>query len=89
MPTVWDNLFTILIFAIPFLILQVFFSTRKKLIWGIIVPVLWSAFGVWHIISNYRQQSQNIKELIIFYIIGNLILIGILVLVRYIKGRYK
>lgn len=85
MPTIWDDLLIIFIFVMPFLILQIFLSTRKKLFWGIIVPVLWTGFGIWTIIRNYMDQSRHIKELIIFYLIGDLIFVGILVIFKYRK----
>lgn len=87
MPTVWDDLLIILIFSLPFMFLQVLLSTRKKLILGFIVPVLWTALGVWSIISNYKGGSSYIRELIIFFLIGDLIFIGVLGLMRWLRMK--
>lgn len=89
MPTVWDDLLIIFMFLIPFLLIHIFFSTRKKLFWGFIIPVLWTAFGVWITINNHKQESDHIIELIFFYLIGDLIFIGMLLLFKYLKKRKK
>lgn len=87
MPTIWDDLLIIFLFLIPFLLMQIFLSTRRKLIWGFIIPVLWTAFGIWMASSNYRHESSHIIELVFFYLLGNLIFIGMLILFRYLKKR--
>lgn len=87
MPTIWDDLLIIALFLVPFLLIQIFLSTRKKLFWGFVIPVLWTALGVWMVISNYRNDSSYIMELIVFYLTGNLLFIGLLLLFRHLKRR--
>lgn len=87
MPTVWEDLAIISIFVIPFLILHVFLSARRKMIWGFIVPTLWTAFGVWTIITCYMQESQNIKELIFFFLLGDFVYIFILLLIKHLRKK--
>jgi ABC-type nickel/cobalt efflux system permease component RcnA len=72
---------------VPFLLIQIFLSTRRRLFWGFVIPALWTVFGVWMTISNYRNKSSNIMELVIFYILGNVIFIGLLMLFRYLRRR--
>ncbi|NLO08579.1 MAG: hypothetical protein GX129_01755 [Clostridiales bacterium] len=83
----WNDLLIIFLFLLPFLLIQIFLSTRRKLFWGFIIPVLWTAFGIWITISNYKHESSYILELVFFYLIGNLIFIGMLILFRYLKRR--
>ncbi len=85
MPTIWDNISIILIFIMPFFVLQILLSTRRKWFWSLIVPVLWTGLGVWTTVKNYMNQSRHIRELIVFYLIGDLIFAGIPVLLRYRK----
>jgi len=87
MPTVWSDLLIVFLFFLPFLLMQIFLSTRRRLFWGFIVPVLWSALGVWMTITNYRHESSYILELVFFYLIGDLLFIGLLILIRYLKRR--
>lgn len=87
MPTFWDDLLIILIFSLPFLLLQLLMSTRKKMSLGLIVPTLWTALGIWTLINNYKDGSSYIKELIFFFIIGDIILIGILALMNWLKMK--
>ena len=87
MPTILGDLLIILLFIVPFLLIQILLSTRRRLFWGFIIPVLWTAFGVWMIISNYKHGSSFIPELIIFYLIGDMVLIGMLILFKYLKRR--
>lgn len=85
MPTLWDNFLVIFIFTMPFLILQIIMSTRKKWFWGLTVPALWTGLGVWISVKNYMNHSRYIKELIIFYLIGDMLLVVIMILIRYRK----
>lgn len=87
MPKIWEDLLIILLFLIPFLLMQIFFSTRRRLFWGFIIPILWTSLGVWMTISNYKHESSYILELVIFYLIGSFLLIGMLILIRYLKRR--
>jgi hypothetical protein len=87
MPVIWVDLLTIFLFLIPFLLIHIFFSTRKRFFWGLVVPVLWTAFGVWMTISNYKHESIYIMELIFFYLIGDIIFIGLLLIIRYMKKK--
>ncbi len=89
MPTIWDDLLIILVLLIPFLLIQVFLSSRRRLFWGFIAPALWSVLGVWMIISNHKNDSTYITELIIFYLAGDLIFVGILLLIRYFKRKKR
>ncbi|NLP17315.1 MAG: hypothetical protein GX379_09835 [Clostridiales bacterium] len=87
MPTIWDDLLIIMIFLVPFLLIQIFLSIRKRIIWGFVIPILWTVLGVWMIISNRRNESSHIPELILFYLIGDLIFIGILFLIKHLRKR--
>lgn len=87
MPTFWDDLLIIFIFSLPFLLLQLLLSTRKKIFLGFIVPILWTALGIWTIINNYKDGNSYIKELIFFFLIGDIILIGILALMKRLKVK--
>lgn len=85
MPTVWDDLLVVLIFTVPFLMLQALLSARKKLLWGFIIPILWTALGAWVAIKS--SESGHMSEMILFFLATDIILFGILVLVRYLKRK--
>jgi hypothetical protein len=87
MPTFWDDLLIICLFLIPFLLIQIFFATRRRLLWGFVIPLLWTALGAWMVVNSYKKDSSNILELIFFYLTGDLLLTGILILFRYLKRR--
>ncbi|MDF2539499.1 MAG: hypothetical protein K0S76_2520 [Herbinix sp.] len=90
MPGSMSDLIAILfITVIPavFVLLQIFFSWKKKLILSFILPVLWTALGIWMVSTIYYMGEGFSSELVIFFVCGNLILIGITVIVRNIKKK--
>jgi hypothetical protein len=87
----YDTMVVLYFTVVPllFLSLQVLFSTRKKLIWGFIVPVIWSALGAFILIRGYREDKSISYELLIVFLAGDFILLGLLALCRYLKRRGK
>lgn len=85
----YDMVVTLYFTVVPvlFISLQILLSTRKKLIWGFVVPVIWSALGAWILIKGYLDDKQLSYEMLIVFLVGDILLVGLLVLCRYIMGR--
>lgn len=75
--------------AVPaiFIILQAILSTRRKMIWGFILPALWTIMGLWMLIRNYKTGSLFALELMLFFLAGDVILFGVMALIRYLKQK--
>lgn len=69
------------------ILLQVLFSRRKRPAWGFIVPALWTALGIWILVSGQKNDSQYSLELCIFFLGGDAILLCVMALTRYLKGK--
>lgn len=69
------------VFTLLLIGLHIFFATRKRLAWGFIIPFLWSALGIWILFVRYSD------EVLIYFMAGDLILFGILALIRNIKKK--
>ncbi|HWT74923.1 MAG TPA: hypothetical protein VN258_09430 [Mobilitalea sp.] len=70
------NVITILLLtAVPFLLLllHIFLSTRKSILWSIPAPVLWTALGIWIMAVVYKDLGFN-EELLIFFLAGDAIM---------------
>jgi uncharacterized membrane protein len=78
--------FTVL--PVILILLQILLSSRKKIVWGFVVPLLWTALGIW-MIAGRQDKSSFTAELVLFFAAGDIILIGIMLLVRYLKKRHK
>ena len=90
MPESFYDMVVILYFTVVpviFISLQILLSTRKKLIWGFVVPVIWSALGAWILIKGYLDDKQLSYEMLIVFLVGDILLVGLLVLSRYLMGR--
>lgn len=85
----YNTIVILLLTVVPFmlLLLHTFLATRKRVAWGLVVPVIWTALGLWMIISGYQQDRGFSWELIIFFLGGDLILFGIWSLIRYMKRK--
>ncbi len=85
----YDTVVIICFTVVPvlFLSLQVLLSTRRKLQWGFIIPVIWSALGAWILIKGYLADRQLSYEMLIVFLVGDIILFALLVLCRYLKRR--
>ncbi len=70
-----------------FLSLQIWLSLRRKLLWGFLVPAIWSALGTWILIKGYQEDKTISYELLIVFLVGDLLLLGLLALCRYLKKR--
>lgn len=77
--------FTVL--PITLILLQIFLSSRKKTVLGFVLPLLWTALGIWIISAGRKDTSSFTTELLIFFAAGDIILIGIMLLVKYLKKR--
>lgn len=90
MPESFYDMMVVLYFTVVpvlFISLQILLSTRKKLLWGFIVPVIWSVLGAWILIKGYLADKQLSYELLIVFLAGDILLYGILILCRYLKGK--
>lgn len=90
MPESFYDMMVVLYFTVVpvlFISLQILLSTRKRLIWGFIAPVIWSALGAWILIKEYLADKRLSYELLLVFLAGDLLLFGLLALCRYIKGR--
>ncbi len=85
----YDQMVIVYFTLVPalFLSFQVFLSTRRRLLWGAIVPLIWSALGAWILIKGYLEDKQLSYELLIVFLVGDFFLLGLLVLCRYLKSR--
>jgi hypothetical protein len=72
-----------------FILIHIFLSLKVKLIWSLIMPFLWAILGIWMIATIYYLGEGLSSELIIFFTWGEVIFIGITVLIRYLKKRKK
>lgn len=92
MPESFYDTIVILFFTVVpiiLLLIQVLLSTRRKPVWGLVVPLLWTLLGTWVILSGYFQGRGFSGELFIVFFLGDLILTGVMVLMRYIKKKRK
>lgn len=89
MDPIFNVIVILLMVVIPlvFLLLQVFLTSRKKLILSIIIPILWTLLGAWIIITRYVKDDVLSSSMCIFFIGGDIILIGLTFLVRYLKRK--
>ncbi|MBH1940729.1 hypothetical protein I5677_07500 [Mobilitalea sibirica] len=79
---------TFTLVPITMILLQIFLAKRKKLVWGFVVPVLWSVIGAtWIIKSNQKEDAKYLFGLFLLFIIGDLVLLGILALMRQLKKK--
>ncbi|MHB8131739.1 MAG: hypothetical protein ACYDEX_22410 [Mobilitalea sp.] len=69
------------------LLLQAFLSARKRILWSALVPTLWTALGAWMVIAGYYGGRGISGELIIFFLAGDLLLIGITAFIRNWKKK--
>jgi hypothetical protein len=76
---------TALFFGIPIglFLLHLYLSFRKKALWGLIAPTIWTLLSIW-IIS--RSETYTL-EMIIFCIAIDAFLFSIWGISRYIKNR--
>jgi uncharacterized membrane protein YeaQ/YmgE (transglycosylase-associated protein family) len=92
MPESFYDMVVVLFFTVVPVVLigaQVIMSTRKKYIWGFIVPILWSALGAWILIKGYLDDKHFSFEMLIVFLIGDAVLLGILALFRYLRRRKR
>lgn len=90
MPESFYDTVVILYFTVVpvlFLSLQVLLSTRSKLLWGFIVPMIWSALGAWILMKGYLADRQLSYEMLIVFLVGDIILLALLALCRYLRRR--
>jgi hypothetical protein len=89
--TFYDTIVVLFFTVVPlvFLFLHTFLSTRKRLVWSLIVPTLWTALGMWMMVAGYVQDRNFSWELLIFFLVGDLLLIGIAAIVSSRKKRKK
>ncbi len=85
----YDTIVILFYTVVPLILilLQVFFSTRRKRIWGFIIPVLWTTMGIWMALRNKEAGSIFTLEMILFFLAGDVILFGIMAFVRYLKNK--
>lgn len=83
----YDMIVVLFFTAVPvtLILIQLFLAGRKKLIWGFIVPILWTSLGAWMIIRNHNEGSLFSFELVGFFLLGDGLLLGLLALVRVLK----
>lgn len=81
----YDAIAMICIVVVPVLLilLHIFLSSRKKLFWGFIIPVIWLICGIYMVIKAVSFPV----ELGIFFGIIFLILIAILCSIRICKKK--
>ncbi len=92
MPESFYDMVVVLFFTVVPVVLigaQIFMSTRKKLLWGFVVPFLWSALGTWILIRGYLSDKQFSFEMLIVFLVGDAVLFGILALFNHRKRRKK
>lgn len=79
----YDIITILLLTVVPLLLLllHIFLSTRKRLIWSLLVPVLWTSLGAWMIIAGYEDFGFS-RELFVFYLLGDVILFVGTLLIR-------
>ncbi len=90
MPESFYDMVVVLFFTVVpvvLLSLQTLLSTRKRYVWGFIVPILWSALGVWILIRGYMEDKEFSYEMLIVFLAGDVILFGVMALCRYLKGK--
>lgn len=67
--------------------LQILLSTRKHLGFGFIIPILWGLLGLSMILNNREDGSIFTSEMILFFVLGEIVLFGVLFLCKYIQKR--
>lgn len=90
MPEKFYDIVVILFFSvIPLIliVLQCVLSLRRKLVYGFIIPALWSTLGAWMLIAGRGDEVQFGFELFLFFLGGDVILFGILALIKYRKRQ--
>ena len=90
MPEKYFDLITILLLTVLpliLLLLHMYLSARRAVIYSFLVPMLWTALGVWMIVASYEDFGFG-TELFIFYLAGDLILLLESVFIRR-KLRFK
>jgi uncharacterized membrane protein YeaQ/YmgE (transglycosylase-associated protein family) len=88
----WNDTIAVLFFTIiplVFLLLQGFMSLKKQMIWGFLVPILWSLSGAWIESSIYRRESRISIVILITFVIGDIILFTIFSLIRFLRKNKK
>lgn len=75
------------VIPLVFLLLQVVLSSRKKVILSAIIPALWTLLGAWVVITRFVRDDVFSSSMCIFFVGGDIILIGITILVRYLKRK--
>ncbi|HKL98516.1 MAG TPA: hypothetical protein VJZ06_01255 [Mobilitalea sp.] len=87
----YDSVVIIAFTVVPItlILLQILLSTRKKLILGFIVPLLWTVLGAWILIRGYMEDKDFSFEMLIVFIVGDFILLAILALFKYLKEKKK
>jgi hypothetical protein len=92
MPESFYDMVVVLFFTVVPVVLigaQILLSTRKSYLWGIVVPILWSALGAWILIKGYLEDKMFSFEMFIVFLVGDAILLGILALFRHLKRRKR
>lgn len=79
----------IAVIPVVFLLLQAFLSSRKRVRFSVIIPIIWTLLGAWIIIVRFVKDDILSSPLCIYFIGGDIILIGITILMRYLKSRRK
>lgn len=90
MPDAFYDTVVILFFtALPVILIlfQIFLSSREKAVLGFIVPLLWTALGIWMTLAGWKDKGSFTAELALFFAAGDIILVGIMLLVKHIKKR--
>lgn len=82
----YDTVVLLFFTVIPLiLILLQWFLSTKKLAWGFVIPAIWSAFGIWMLIAGRGDDVRYSFELFLFFLGGDVLLLGILSLIKYLK----
>lgn len=90
MPESFYDMVVVLFFTVVPVVLigaQILLSTRKNYLWGFIVPILWSALGAWILIKGYLDDKTFSFEMLIVFLVGDVVLLGILALFRYLRRK--
>ena len=87
----YDSVVIIAFTVVPItlILLQILLSTRKKLLLGFIVPLLWTVLGAWMLIRGYMEDRDFSFELLTVFLVGDIILLAILALFKYLKEKKK